>query len=316
MCGFLFLSNHFIRNSCFQEQVKFCSSADSQVQQPKHRPAHLRMKSHLDEHHLWGCLLLAYTKGFCYFINKMLSLSSWIQHPHIWKQRWGSQGHYTFYRALAKPRGSDVSPSLCCHEDFCQSLPQLLEGTDLLLSPLVLLKGTSGIIIKGQFRQDFIHNVGGLFLTQIIWRMELNMTLYLNHRPGEVMTTMTTASNTDHTLFSLKPKQKKPKWLRNKHLSDLGYTQKPKLIDTVFLLSRSPATWKGQTSPCSRKLQFSFARRNGIGASCMPQFCTQTSTTIQYATVTAIKSVMPFILTVSWEQWRPVAYSVLSQQIP
>lgn len=137
------------------------------------RPAHLRVKSHLDEHHPWGCLLLSYTKGFCYFINKMLSLSSWIQHSHIWKQICGTQGLYTFYRALAKPRGSDVSPSLCCRKDSCQSLPQLLEGSDLLLYPLVLLKGTSGMIIQGQFRQDFRHNVGGLFLTQIIWKTEL-----------------------------------------------------------------------------------------------------------------------------------------------
>lgn len=92
------------------------------------------------------------------------------------------------------------------------------------------------MILKDQHRQEFTHNVMGLFLTQMICRTELDMALYLNHRPGEVMTTTTTVSNTEDTPLSLKPKQR----LRNKHLSDPGYTQQPKLIDTVFLLSRSP----------------------------------------------------------------------------
>jgi len=40
-----------------------------------------------------------------------------------------------------------------------------------------------------------------------------DFTPYLNHRPGDTTAT-TTVSSTDHTLFSLKPKQKKK--------SDLG----------------------------------------------------------------------------------------------
>lgn len=127
-------------------------------------------------------------------------------------------------------------------QGLLESLPQLLEGSDLLLSSLVLFKGTSGMIIKDQHRQDFTHNVVGLFLTQMICRSELDMTsLHMGIADLVKLSQPRFPTQTIHCFLS-QQSRKQPSALGTSTFQAAGYTQQPELIDTVFLLSRSPAT--------------------------------------------------------------------------